>query len=70
VVGVQHEKGASWEEKRDDNRDNVTTDESGRVLAYGKENMRAPFASPRQDVDQSTSTGFYKIVRTSITYKI
>jgi hypothetical protein len=46
VVGVQHAKGASWEEERDDNRDNEMKDESGRVSANGKEIMRAPFASP------------------------
>jgi hypothetical protein len=57
VVGVQHAKGASWEEERDDNRDNEMKDESGRVLADGKENMRALSASPRQDADQPTLDG-------------
>jgi hypothetical protein len=42
VVGVQHSKGASWEEERDDNRDNEIKDERGRVLANGKEIMIAP----------------------------
>jgi hypothetical protein len=45
VVGVQHAKGASWEEERDDNRDNEMKGERGRVLANGKEIMRAPSAS-------------------------
>jgi hypothetical protein len=55
VVGVQHAKGGSCEEGIDDNRDNEMKDESGRVLADGKENMRAPFASLRQDADRPTS---------------
>jgi hypothetical protein len=56
MVGVQHAKRASREGERDDNRDNEMKDESGKVLAAGKENMRAPFASPRQEADQPIST--------------
>jgi hypothetical protein len=46
VVGVQHAKGASWEEERDDNRDDKMKHESGRRVDNGKENLRAPSASP------------------------
>jgi hypothetical protein len=42
VIGVQHAKGASWEEERDGKSDNEMKDESVRVLAGGKENMTAP----------------------------
>jgi hypothetical protein len=66
VAGIQHAKGASWEEERGDNTENEMQDESGRVLAKGNENMRAPFASPSQDVDQPTSTG-PQVLITSIT---
>jgi hypothetical protein len=47
VIGIQHAKGASSEEERDEDRGNEMIDESGRVLADGEENMRAPFASPQ-----------------------
>jgi hypothetical protein len=43
-------------EEKYDNKDEIEK-ESGRVLRDANENMRASFASPRQDAEQSTSAG-------------
>jgi hypothetical protein len=57
MVGVQHAKRAS-EKTKEMVIDMVQMSHEGeRRLDEGKKNFRAPFASPRQDVDRPTSTG-------------
>lgn len=53
MVGVPHAKVASWEEERNDNIDSEMKDETGRMLADGKENMRVPSASRLHGPDRT-----------------
>lgn len=48
-ICIQHAKGASWEEERNDNRNEKMKHEIERTLGDGNENMKVTFAFPCQD---------------------
>jgi hypothetical protein len=56
VVGSQRAKGTSKEDEKGHFRDSVTH-ENGKSYDDRKQNLRAPFAFPHQDMDERALTG-------------